>query len=274
MTTEEYKSAEQQDSQQRTARQSLISFSDAIFSYSEEGPIVLNISKLEVVEGKITALVGPSGCGKTTLLQLMLKRLHPRSGSCTYTFDPDHPGIFGYVSQSNSLIPWLTVFGNVEYPLLHLRRDLSRDGRRGLSIECLKAVGLDNATGKYPKQLSGGMARRVMLARSLVYSPKVVLLDEPFSGLDLYTKDTLIELLISLYHKYKRTIVWVTHDIQDVVLMSHFIYLFDLSNKFDPEPIHQNELLGASQRFAANTRYQGLRILKKAGNLYDKPNNQ
>jgi len=164
----------------------------------------------QVHAGDSLAIVGPSGTGKTTLLRVLVGELPATRGAVDYHFDVREPGQFGYVSQSNSLLPWLTLHENVRFPL----RVLKRQGDHAASVrEVLGEVGLDRHEWKYPHELSGGMARRAVLARTLVCQPRFLLLDEPLGGLDAVTRNRMIDLLLALRTKHGFTQICVEHDL-------------------------------------------------------------
>lgn len=247
------------------SQRTIVSFRNIRFSYDRTSAPVLQIPELAIHDKEITAVVGASGVGKTTLLGLIIGRLTPDFGERSYAIDAAKPGMFGYVSQSESLIPWLNCLQNVEYPLQYVFPDWSRSRRRAVAMEYLEHVGVARNFTKFPGELSGGMKRRVMVARALVYSPRIVVLDEPFTGLDLYAKDGLIDLLVDLHQQRSFCLVWVTHDLQDVVLLSHVIYYFGMGGEFYAEPVRITELLGSRNRFSERTRHRAEEILHKMG---------
>ncbi|WP_058306763.1 ABC transporter ATP-binding protein [Gracilibacillus massiliensis] len=171
---------------------------------------------LEVKPGEIIGLLGTSGCGKSTLLRAI-------SG-----LDPEYDGeieINGNVSrqiqdtasfifQEPRLLPWLNVLDNVTFGLTGKRKD-----KENRAIDYLESVGLRGKEVLYPRELSGGMAQRVAIARALVTSPEILLLDEPFSALDAFTKMQLQDLLLDVWKKYQSTIVMVTHDIDEAMYL-------------------------------------------------------
>jgi ABC-type nitrate/sulfonate/bicarbonate transport system ATPase subunit len=178
---------------------------------------------IEVAPSEIVAVVGPSGCGKSTLLRLIAGLDTRFSGEIrvddALVCGPD-PRV-GMVFQEPRLFPWLTLAQNVAFGLPE------RDGpkARDLVRETLEVVGLSDFAGALPKQLSGGMAQRAALARALVTEPQVLLLDEPFSSLDAFTRMRLQDHLIAAWKRYQPTLVLVTHDLDEAVYLADRVIL-------------------------------------------------
>lgn len=173
-----------------------------------------------VPHGEITTVVGPSGCGKTTLLRLASGLTSPSAGDVLYKGDPVRAlkaGI-GYVTQDSNLFPWLSAVENIEFPLVV--RGLPRAERREAALHWLNSVGLDGFGGYYPSQLSGGMQKRVSIARTLIYKPEVVLMDEPFGALDAQTRMMLHDQLLKIWVENKSTILFITHDLVEAITLS------------------------------------------------------
>jgi nitrate/nitrite transport system ATP-binding protein len=173
---------------------------------------------LAIHKGEFVSLIGHSGCGKTTLLNLVAGLLHPTSGAILLAErevagpGPDR----GVVFQNHSLLPWLTCFGNV---YLAVER-VFKDKRKERTHKALALVGLSHAEYKYPHQISGGMKQRVGIARALAMEPKVLLLDEPFGALDALTRATLQDELMRIVDRTGTTVLMVTHDVDEAVLLS------------------------------------------------------
>jgi NitT/TauT family transport system ATP-binding protein len=176
---------------------------------------------LSVGEGDFVAILGPSGCGKSTLLRIVAGLDRPTSG--TVTLDGQSiagPGADrGMVFQSYTLFPWLTVTENIEFG--PRERGIPASERRALAEQLMAQVGLTQFANHYPKQLSGGMQQRAALARALANDPKVLLLDEPFGALDHQTRSLMQELLLSIWEKHRKTVLFVTHDIEEAVFMAN-----------------------------------------------------
>lgn len=173
---------------------------------------------LLVGEHAIVSLVGTSGCGKSTLLRILSGLERPTAGTVTLDGRPvsgPTPEV-GMVFQEPRLMPWLTVTENVRLALL----DLPRVEQERRIAEALEQVGLTAFAGALPRQLSGGMAQRTAIARALVRRPSILLLDEPFSALDSFTRAQLQEHLVALWERARFTLVFVTHDVAEAVLLS------------------------------------------------------
>jgi len=184
---------------------------------------VLDRVSLTLHEGEVVALLGKSGSGKSTLLRLIAGLIQPSSGQVRYRGQPltgANPGV-GMVFQSFALMPWLTVQANVELGLQ--ARGVRAAERRRRAFEAIDLIGLDGFETAYPKELSGGMRQRVGFARALVLQPDALLMDEPFSALDVLTAENLRSELMSLWARPSfptRTICIVTHNIEEAVLLA------------------------------------------------------
>lgn len=174
--------------------------------------------ELSVGEGEILSLVGTSGCGKSTLLRLLCGLERPSDGQVLLhgqAVTGPSPEV-GMVFQEPRLMPWLTVAENVRLALL----DLPREEQEERIARVLEKVGLAAFAQALPRQLSGGMAQRVALARALVRRPSVLLLDEPFSALDSFTRLKLQDHLAELWAQERFTLILVTHDVEEAVILS------------------------------------------------------
>jgi NitT/TauT family transport system ATP-binding protein len=191
--------------------------------------LVLDGIELTLVEGQIVGLLGRSGSGKSTLLRLIAGLSLPSSGELRYegrTIGGPAPGI-AMVFQSFALFPWLTVFENVALGLEAQR--LPKTEIRKRSLAAIDLIGLDGFESAYPRELSGGMRQRVGFARALVVHPSILLMDEPFSALDVLTAETLRTDLLDLWCEGRlpiKSIVLVTHNIEEAVLMCDRILIF------------------------------------------------
>src|SRR6202166_2230101 len=191
--------------------------------------LVLEGMNLELREGQIVGLLGRSGSGKSTLLRLIAGLSEPSAGNLRYLGKPisgPAPGI-AMVFQSFALFPWLTVFENVALGLEAQR--MSRPEIRKRSLAAIDLIGLDGFESAYPRELSGGMRQRVGFARALVVHPNILLMDEPFSALDVLTAETLRTDFLELWGEGKlpiKGVVLVTHNIEEAVLMCDRILLF------------------------------------------------
>ncbi len=181
--------------------------------------------------GELVCLVGPSGCGKTTLLKCVGGLLPPTTGRVTLAgrvVNGPPPGMaFVFQEYGRSLFPWMRVGDNVELPLR--QKNLTRARRRELVADALHSVGLADAAGAYPWQLSGGMQQRVAIARALAYEPDVLLMDEPFAAVDAQTRADLEDLVRGLWRERGITILFVTHDIDEAVYLGQRVIVLSAS---------------------------------------------
>ena len=179
---------------------------------------------LDVEEGEFVSLVGPSGCGKTTLLRLMNGLIEPDAGEVRVRGRPPVPSSdMAMVFQSARLLPWRTVAGNIEFVLALQNRPRRERAERVQAL--LGAVGLRDFADAYPHELSGGMQQRVGLVRALATEPRVLLMDEPFAALDAMTREILRGELLRLWARRRMAVVFVTHDIDEAILLSQRIVL-------------------------------------------------
>src|SRR3984957_13323599 len=188
----------------------------------EAGPPLLQDVSLTLKEGEIVGLLGRSGCGKSTLLRIISGLSRPTSGDVTFYGKPVTGPYDGtaMVFQSFALFPWLNVLDNVEIGLR--AHGASPAETRKRAIAAIDVIGLDGFESAYPKELSGGMRQRVGFARAMVVQPKILLMDEPFSALDVLTAETLRTDLLDLWTEGKmptKSILMVTHNIEEAVLM-------------------------------------------------------
>jgi NitT/TauT family transport system ATP-binding protein len=177
---------------------------------------------LDIKRNEFISFVGPSGCGKTTLLRVIADLITPTEGSVSIdNLTPQEIRLmrkFGIVFQSPVLFDWRTVKKNVELPLEILH--YSKKQRSDIADEMLEMVGLTKFAKHYPRQLSGGMQQRVGIARAFGISPEILLMDEPFSALDEFTKEKLHLDILKIREKTNKTIIFVTHNIQEAVFLS------------------------------------------------------
>ena len=190
---------------------------------------VLENVDLQLCDGEIIALLGKSGSGKSTLLRIIAGLIAPTSGEVLYRGKPVQKPVLqiSMVFQSFALMPWLTVLQNVELGLE--AQGLPREERRKLAIDAIDMVGLDGFESAYPKELSGGMQQRVGFARALVVGPDLLLMDEPFSALDVLTADNLRSDLLELWQERKiatKGILFVTHNIEEAVIVADRVLIF------------------------------------------------
>ena len=195
--------------------------------HARRGPEIVAIDRLslDIADREIVSIVGPSGCGKSTLLRLVAGLVPPSSGEIRLDERAvTGPGADrGMVFQSYTLFPWLTVQGNVEFgPRL---RAMPEEYCRTVAARYIQMVGLTGFERAYPKELSGGMMQRVAIARALANDPEVLLMDEPFGALDAQTRAFMQELLLDIWQKTPKTILFVTHDIDEALFLGDRVYV-------------------------------------------------
>ncbi|MCV6609997.1 MAG: ATP-binding cassette domain-containing protein [Amphritea sp.] len=210
----------------------IIDIQQLTFSRGER--VIYNNVDIKIPRGKITAIMGPSGTGKTTLLKLIGGQIKPDSGSILLDGD-DIPRLgrkqlfnvrekMGMLFQSGALFTDMTVFENVAFPI-RIHTDLPDDMIRDVVLMKLQAVGLRGASRLMPSELSGGMARRVALARAIALDPQLVMYDEPFTGQDPIAMGVLVNLIKRLNNALGHTSIIVSHDIQETLGIADYIYL-------------------------------------------------
>jgi NitT/TauT family transport system ATP-binding protein len=178
-----------------------------------------------VEAGEFIALVGPTGCGKSTTLNLITGSIQPDRGHVLLNGQPVSgidPGI-GFVFQADALFPWRTVLDNVAMGPLY--RGVARPAARQQARHWLSRVGLDKFAGHYPHQLSGGMRKRVALAQTFINGPEILLMDEPFSALDVQTRVLMQDRLLQLWSDTGASVVFVTHDLEEAIALADKVYV-------------------------------------------------
>jgi NitT/TauT family transport system ATP-binding protein len=214
---------------------------------------------LEVPAGGFTTVVGPSGCGKTTLLRILAGLDRATAGRVAFVapdgtpLDASQAGV-GIAFQEPRLLPWRTVVDNIALPLQ--LAGAPRAARRTRAAEMARAVGLGDALTRLPGQLSGGMRMRAAIARALVREPRVLLLDEPFGSLDEITRQSLDDLLLSLWQSGGMTVVMVTHSIVEAVYLGEEVVVLApgpgrVVHAMRPAFTHRTPALRAQPEFAA-----------------------
>ncbi len=193
---------------------------------SFDGPPVLKDINLDVKEGEFVCIVGPSGCGKTTFLRVIGGLENADVGTIEINGQRvTKPGADrGFVFQADSLLPWRRVFENASFGLEINGRTGAAD--RDLTGKLIGLVGLASFERYYPRQLSGGMRQRVNLARALAINPDVLLMDEPFSGLDAQTREIMQTELLRIWSEGRKTVLFITHQIDEAVFLSDRVIVF------------------------------------------------
>jgi ABC-type nitrate/sulfonate/bicarbonate transport system ATPase subunit len=197
-----------------------------VFRRRRGGEVVaVDALSLTVHDKEFVCIVGPSGCGKSTLLRVIAGLSRPQTGEVTLDGErvTAPGGDRGMVFQSYTLFPWLTVQGNVEFgPRLSGR---SPEECAQVAHRYIDLVGLAGFEHAYPKELSGGMQQRAAIARSLANDPEILLMDEPFGALDAQTRSLMQELLLRVWEQTHKTVLFVTHDIEEAILLADRIYV-------------------------------------------------
>lgn len=212
----------------------IVSASDLRFGFGDR--MLFNGLNLQIPRGKVTVIMGPSGCGKSTFLSLLGGRLRPHSGQLQFDGKAvpgrGDPGLYemrenmGMLFQNSALLTDLSVYDNVAFPYKE-QTDLPEPIIRILVLMKLEMVGLRGARDMMPSELSGGMSRRVSLARAIALDPKMVMYDEPFVGLDPISMAVIVQLIRKLNDAMGITSVVVTHDVAEGCSIADYVYLFD-----------------------------------------------
>ena len=205
----------------------MIDVSNVTISFEEENQthVILDDVSLNIEKGEFICLLGPSGCGKSTLLNAMAGFLKPTSGEIKIENQIVQKPSMKYVTifQNYGLLPWRTVQKNVELGLE--TKNYSKEKKANIASHYLKMVGLEHAAKKRPAQLSGGMQQRVAIARALAVDPDILFMDEPFGALDAITRMKLQTDILEIAQDTKKTVVFVTHDIEEAVFLADRIVI-------------------------------------------------
>ncbi len=196
-------------------------------AFRVDGRVVAALEQvsLEAGEREFVTLIGPSGCGKSTLLNLIAGLLEPDTGEIVLRGDPQarRLGQIGYMPQRDGLLPWRRLIDNLTLGPEVMGRDVR--AARNEAMALLPLFGLDGFEHSYPYELSGGMRQRAALLRTLLCDQEVVLLDEPLGALDALTRRTMRDWLAEIWSRFERTMLFVTHDVDEAVLLSDRIYI-------------------------------------------------
>lgn len=185
-----------------------------------DGVTVYSDFSLSIPRGLITCILGPSGCGKTTLLNIIGGITQPDGG----TLSGFEGTIMSYIFQDPRLLPWQTIRGNIEFVI---DRKIAAGERRHQADNLIRLVGLDDFADHYPSQLSGGMRQRVSIARAFACPSDIILMDEPLKGLDIALKHNMIRWFTRLWTTDRRTVIFVTHDVDEALMLGHNIVVFN-----------------------------------------------
>lgn len=207
------------------------------------GNVVYSGFNLEIREGVTTGILGPSGCGKTTLLNMLGGVLKPGKGEIKGV----EGKTFSYIFQEPRLLPWMTVRQNIEF--------VAGDSHSDKIDFNLKLVDLHDFADYYPSQLSGGMSQRASIARAFAVQSDIILMDEPFGGIDINLKKNIIGKFLEICENDRRTVVYVTHDVDEAIAMSDDIFVLSKSPVkvvFEEKDIRKNNLIALKDAIIKN----------------------
>jgi NitT/TauT family transport system ATP-binding protein len=241
-TTAAAGSAAQAGTERSTGDASVIQAQQLSFSYASGSKLILDSLDLDVKEGEIVVFIGPSGCGKSTVLGLIAGMLQPTSGSLLCNGKP-LKGLnrnVSYMTQKDTLLPWRSSLDNAALPLEI--KGMAKKERHELARQALASLGLEDAEHLRPHQLSGGMRARLSLARSLLGDTDILLMDEPFAAVDALSRMRLQQLLVSLWARTQKTIIYVTHDLDEAINLGHRVVVMGRN-----QGIHHEEPIPAPQ---------------------------
>lgn len=199
----------------------ILQFHNVSFHYDEK-PII-NELNASIQDKEFVSIIGPSGCGKSTLFRLITGLEEASTGQIELTETKSHP--VGYMPQKDMLLPWRTIIENAALPLEC--QGVQKKEAQIKAKELLQKFGLQGYETKYPKDLSGGMRQRVSFIRTLLTGGEILLLDEPFSALDALTKASLQEWLFEQWKEWEKTILFITHDVEEALFLSNRIFVVE-----------------------------------------------
>lgn len=220
---------------------------------SDEGDVtsVIDDVSMEIESGEFVVFLGPSGCGKTTLMRIVGGLETCDSGEVVLAGEkvqgPDRKK--GMVFQAYTSFPWLTVFENVKFGTRY-RDDVEKKEKEEIALYYLKLVGLEEFSNYFVNRISGGMRQRVAIARTLAANPEVLLMDEPFGALDAQTREFLQSQLLDINRREKKTTIFVTHDVDEAIVLADRIIIFSARPASIIESIAVSELLSGDRNIA------------------------
>lgn len=200
---------------------SILSFDNVSYRYPGDDFDIIDRLSFSVEPGSFHCIIGTSGCGKSTIFRLINGLLQPKSGTICVNGSPiaGQKHYCGYMPQKDMLFPWRTIGENLALPL-EIRRKYNKAEQRELIDAALADAGLAGCRDKRPDELSGGMRQRAAFARTMLTGSDLLLLDEPFSALDFLTRISMQEWLLELWQRHKKTILFITHDVEEAVFLS------------------------------------------------------
>ena len=227
----------------------MLTFKNVTFRYPEDSEAMMTNLSFHVERGEFVSLIGASGCGKSTIFRLINRLLEPDQGEI-YVDGKEIHGIKsygGYMPQKDLLFPWRTIEKNLCLPMEIQKKSKTEQENRVAAV--LKEVGLEDYRNKYPKDLSGGMRQRISFARTLLTDADLMLLDEPFSALDALTRMDMQEWLLSQWQHFHKTILFITHDVEEAIFLSKKIYIITET------PITQMEIVEVPEGYPRDREF-------------------
>ena len=207
---------------------SILSFDNVSYRYPGEDFDIIDKLSFSVEPGSFHCIIGISGCGKSTIFRITNGLLQPKAGSIYVNARPvsEQNHYCGYMPQKDLLFPWRTIGENLALPL-EIQRKHTKAEQRELINAALADVGLDGCRDKRPDELSGGMRQRAAFARTMLTGSDLLLLDEPFSALDFLTRISMQEWLLDQWQRHKKTILFITHDVEEAVFLSSVVLVVE-----------------------------------------------
>ena len=206
----------------------MLTFDNVRFQYDSEDFSIIDHLSFTVYAGEFVCVIGPSGCGKSTIFRLVNKLLTPAEGTVLVNGTPieKQKNYCGYMPQQDLLFPWRTVKENLMLPM-EIQGGISKVEMEQRADQALDSVGLKDWGKKSPKELSGGMRQRAAFARTVLTGSDLLLLDEPFSALDYLTRLSMREWLLEQWEREKKTVLFITHDVEEAVFLSSRILVVE-----------------------------------------------
>ena len=206
----------------------MLTFDNVRFQYDSEDFSIIDHLSFTVDDGEFVCVIGPSGCGKSTIFRLVNKLLTPAEGTVLVNGTPieKQKNYCGYMPQQDLLFPWRTVKENLMLPM-EIQGGISKAEMEQRADQALESVGLKDWGKKSPKELSGGMRQRAAFARTVLTGSDLLLLDEPFSALDYLTRLSMREWLLEQWEREKKTVLFITHDVEEAVFLSSRILVVE-----------------------------------------------
>ena len=206
----------------------MLEFQEVSYQYPSEDFDIIDRLSFSVAPGSFHCIIGISGCGKSTIFRMTNGLLQPKGGTILVGGQPvaGRKGYCGYMPQKDLLFPWRTVGENVSLPL-EIQGGLTKAERRDRAEAALRDVGLSGCLDKMPDELSGGMRQRAAFARTMLTGCDLLLLDEPFSALDLLTRISMQEWLLEQWQRHQKTILFITHDVEEAIFLSSSVLVVE-----------------------------------------------